>query len=179
MTGVTYRAAQRSDAAVIAAIHVASWRDAYRSILEPDFLAGPIEEDRLSLWTKRLNGPSPALLVEVADDSDQRSIGFISAYRDHDPQWGSMVDNLHVLPEMRGQKIGEELLRTAARRLEAQGARGGLHLWVFEINEAGLRFYQRLGGQVVERDTSRIPAAKGKTVLRVYWPVLAGILQSQ
>ncbi len=81
MTGVTYRAAQRSDAAVIAAIHVASWRDAYRSILEPDFLAGPIEEDRLSLWTKRLNGPSPALLVEVADDSDQRSIGFISAYR--------------------------------------------------------------------------------------------------
>jgi hypothetical protein len=29
-------------------MHVASWRDAYRSILTPFYLAGPIEENRLA-----------------------------------------------------------------------------------------------------------------------------------
>ena len=43
---------------------------------------------------------------------------------------------------------------------------------MFEANEAGLRFYLRLGGSVVEEDKSSIPAAKDKTVLRVHWPTL-------
>jgi ribosomal protein S18 acetylase RimI-like enzyme len=179
MAKITCRAAHKSDAAAIAAIHVASWRDAYRSIFEPDFLAGPVEEDRFSLWTKRLSDPPPNLVVKVAIGSDHRAVGFVAAYQDQDPWWGSMVDNLHVVPGVRGRGIGETLLRAVARHLEAQGARGGLHLGVFELNDAGLRFYQRLGGQVAERLASRIPAAGGKTVLRVHWPVLARLSQSE
>ncbi len=51
MADIIYRPAQATDALTIAAIHIASWRDAsYRSILDPAFLAGPIEEDRRSHW---------------------------------------------------------------------------------------------------------------------------------
>jgi ribosomal protein S18 acetylase RimI-like enzyme len=169
---IRYRAACAADAAAIAAIHVASWRDAYASILEPTFLAGPIEADRLSFWTTRLENAPPTQLVEIAEDSDQRLVGFVCAYLDHDPEWGSLVDNLHVLPGLRGHSIGERLLRSAARQLKQHDPEGGLHLWVFEANDAGLRFYLRLGGRVVQHDVSRIPAANGKPVLRVHWPEL-------
>ncbi|MCI9882141.1 GNAT family N-acetyltransferase [Methylobacterium goesingense] len=176
MVKIRYQAAENVDAAAIATVHLASWRDAYRSILDPTFLAGPIEEDRHALWSERLSNPPPNLLVEIARGSNRRLVGFIAAYRDFDVRWGSLVDNLHVLPELRGRKIGEHLLRSTARQLVTQGSCGGLHLWVFEENHNGLRFYQRLGGRVVERDTSRIPAASGKPILRISWPSLATLV---
>lgn len=175
MIEIQYRGALAADVAAVAAIHAASWRDAYANILDPAFLAGPIEADRLDHWTGRLTNPSPTLQVHAATNPDQSLVGFICAYRDEDPRWGSLVDNLHVAPGMRGRKIGERLMQIVAAKLAEQNARDGLHLWVFEANEAGLRFYERLGGRVVEEDKSGIPAAKGQTVLRVHWPVLTAL----
>jgi len=160
----------------IAALHVASWRDAYAAILDPAFLAGPIEADRLDVWRGRLTNPAQGLLAQGAWDADRNLVGFVCAWRDQDSRWGSLVDNLHVAAGMRGGRIGERLLRGAARRLVAQNAQDGLHLWVFEANTAGLRFYERLGGQVVGAVPSEIPAADGKTVLRVHWPTLAALV---
>jgi ribosomal protein S18 acetylase RimI-like enzyme len=85
------------------------------------------------------------------------------------------MDNLHVLPQSRGQGIGEQLFRAVARQLSAGDSGSGLHLWVFEANVTGLRFYKRLGGRIVGRNNSKIPAAGGKTVLRLHWPTVAQI----
>ncbi|QEE38439.1 MULTISPECIES: GNAT family N-acetyltransferase [unclassified Methylobacterium] len=175
MADIIYRAARATDAQTIAAIHVASWRDAYRSILDPAFLAEPVEEDRLSHWLGKLDTPALNFMVEIASTSDEGLVGFVATHRDLDRRWGSLVDNLHVRPEMRGRKIGEALLRSAARKLAAQQAGNGLYLWVFEANEAALRFYERMGGQVVEQAISQIPAANGRTILRVHWPTLSDL----
>jgi hypothetical protein len=51
---ITIRPATEEDAPLIAAIHVASWRDAYTHILAPEFLSGDIEADRLAVWSQRL-----------------------------------------------------------------------------------------------------------------------------
>lgn len=173
MTDIVIRPATEADAATVAAIHVASWRDAYVDILSAEYLSGPIEEDRLAVWSERLRERPPSQLVDVACDSSGRALGFVCGYRDHDPRWGGLIDNLHVLPQTRGQGVGERLLRGAAKKLAATGADTGLHLWVFEANIAALRFYQRLGGRVVEKDSAHMPAAGGKPVLRVHWPTLA------
>src|SRR5689334_8702388 len=53
-TDAIIRPATEADAATVAAIHVASWRDAYADILTADYLNGPIEADRLALWSQRL-----------------------------------------------------------------------------------------------------------------------------
>ncbi len=172
-TDVLIRAATEADAASIAAIHVASWRDAYASILSKEYLSGPIEADRVAVWSQRLRERPPSQLVDVACDPAGRALGFVCGYRDVEPQWGSLIDNLHVLPQSRGQHVGERLLRGAARQLAAAGAGSGIHLWVFEANVAALRFYERLGGRVVERSNAHIPAAGGKPVLRVHWPSAA------
>jgi ribosomal protein S18 acetylase RimI-like enzyme len=172
---IVVRPATVSDAATIAAIHAASWRDAYANILAPEFLGGDIEEDRLAVWSQRLRDPSPAQLANVAVDLTGRALAFVCGYCDFDPVWGSLMDNLHVLPRSRGHGIGAQLFRTVVAQLLERHSSLGLHLWVFEANVAGLRFYSRLGGRVVERESSEIPAAGGKAVLRVHWPTIAQI----
>lgn len=175
MNEINVRHATLADASQIAAIHCASWRDAYASVLDEAFLAGPIEEDRRTLWSDRLQNPDQARVILLADAARATPAGFVCAYRDLDPVWGSWIDNLHVLPALRGLGIGEHLMRSAARALAAEAKMIGLHLWTFEANQAALRFYRRLGGEVVERGTSQIPAAKGASILRVFWPALSAL----
>ncbi|MGZ6020662.1 MAG: N-acetyltransferase family protein [Phenylobacterium sp.] len=175
MPQLRLRPATASDVPAIAALHTTSWRDAYAALLDPDFLAGPIEADRLDVWEKRLRDTDADQVVQVAESGDREVVGFVCAFPNADPAWGSLVDNLHVAPHMRGNKVGEKLLRSAAASLASRGAHGGLFLWVFEANTAGLRFYERLGGRVVGQDVSRIAAANGKTSLRVHWPSLQDV----
>jgi ribosomal protein S18 acetylase RimI-like enzyme len=170
---IVIRPAVAADAATVAAIHVASWRDAYAQILDPEYLSGPIEADRTAVWSNRLRERPPGQFVDMAFDPAGHAQGFVCGYLDSDPVWGSLIDNLHVLPQTRSRGIGERLLRTAARRLLGKTPGHGLHLWVFEANEAAVRFYKRLGGEVVERDASHMPAAGGKPVLRIHWRTLA------
>lgn len=179
MADIIIRSATEADATSIAGVHAASWRDAYAHILAPEFLNSSVEVDRLSVWSRRLRDQPPSQLVDIAVDSTGQVVAFVCAYCDFDPHWGSLIDNLHVLPHLRGQGIGERLFRSVIRQVAATNSGSGLHLWVFEANVAGLRFYKRLGGRVVGKDSSRAPAAGGKTVLRVHWQTIAHIGPSQ
>ena len=79
------------------------------------------------------------------------------------PQWLSKQARLDVLRSNVAQ----------IAQLAASAPDCGLHLWVFEANVGAVRFYNRLGGRVVEQKTSEIPAAGAKAVLRVHWPALS------
>jgi ribosomal protein S18 acetylase RimI-like enzyme len=171
---VVIRSAAEGDATAIATVQIASWRDAYADLLAPEYLNSSIEEDRHAVWLQRLRDRPATQLVDVAADSTGRVVAFVCAYRDFDPYWGSIIDNLHVLPQLRGHGIGERLFRNIVGQLAANSG-SGLHLWVFEANAAALRFYERLGGRVVGKDSSRIPAAGGKTALRIHWPTIARV----
>ncbi|GLH86824.1 MULTISPECIES: GNAT family N-acetyltransferase [unclassified Bradyrhizobium] len=170
MNDIMIRPAIDQDAPAVASLHAASWRDTYANILSADFLSDGVDADRRAVWSQRLSAPTADQFVNVAYDPDGRLLGFICCYRDADPVWGSLVDNLHVAAATRGSGLGERLLRDAARLLAPSASHSGLHLWVFEANTAALRFYTRLGGRVVETGSSENPAAGGKTVLRVHWP---------
>ena len=172
---ITIRDATLTDAGEIAASHCASWRDAYSNVLDPEFLSGPIEADRHAIWSERLETPDPKRTILIGEGSDSAAVGFGCAYRDISPAWGSWIDNLHVRPDLRGRGIGRHIIEAVARRIEADAATRGLHLWVFEANEAALRFYLRLGGEVVEHGSSQIPAARGAIILRVFWRDIAAL----
>jgi ribosomal protein S18 acetylase RimI-like enzyme len=171
--GIRIRRAVSRDAAAIASIHTASWRDAYATLLDPAYLAGPIEDDRRALWADRLERPDPRRTTLLAEAADAAALGFGCVYRDLDPAWGSLIDNLHVVPRMRGRRIGVHLITAVARCAEGDAETRGIHLWVFEANEAAVRFYRRLGGDIVERDASQAPTSRGAAILRVFWPDVA------
>jgi GNAT superfamily N-acetyltransferase len=162
------RQATKDDVAQIASLHALSWRDAYRAILAPAFLAGPVERDRLEAWNARLSNPRDDQQVEVAVEQDVL-VGFVCVFGDEDPKWGACVDNLHVAPAARSQGIGATLLRSAASWVADRYPGSALHLWVFEMNVLACQFYARLGGSVVEKSITKIPSAGGASILRFHW----------
>lgn len=169
---IIIRSAVPADAAAIAAIHCESWRDAYAGLLDPAYLAGPVEADRHAVWADRFSNSPPTQTVLLAETVSGEAAGFVCLFRDHDRRWGSLIDNLHVRPVLRGRSIGEQLLRAAVAPL---GADEAFHLWVFEANAGGVRFYQRLGGRVVERAPDDMPAARGAPILRMAWQSAADL----
>lgn len=169
------RIAEAADAQAVALLHTASWRDAYGKVLDPSYLAGPIEEERLGYWKSELRAADAGRHVLLAEDDDNAA-GFVCTRWPGDPPWGAWVNNLHVVRASRGKGAGRQLLKAAAEWVASLDAQSGLHVWVLEANEPARAFYQHLGGEVVERGPSQIPAAHGAPVLRVWWRRAADLL---
>ncbi len=167
--GAVLRPATADDAAVIAQLHIDSWRTAYRDILDPAYLAGPIEQERRDIWAGRFAAPNADMQVTLAEDG-AGAIGFICTLGNDDPAWGALVDNLHVLPRAKGGGIGGSLLASAGDWAASRFPGAGIYLWVFEANEPARRFYDRMGGKVVERVIEPNPAGGGESLsLRYAW----------
>jgi GNAT superfamily N-acetyltransferase len=173
--GSMLRQATAADAAAIARLHVASWRRAYRDILDPAYLAGPIEQERRDVWAARFAEPNADMRVTLAED-DEGLVGFICTFGNEDPVWGAMVDKLHVLARAKGRGVGRSLLASAGEWAASRYPGAALHLWVFEANEPARLFYDRMGGAVVERIVEPNPAGGGESLsLRYVWKNPAAI----
>ncbi|MEM7211289.1 MAG: GNAT family N-acetyltransferase [Pseudomonadota bacterium] len=138
------REGARSDLESVASIHAASWRDSYRGIMEDGFLDGPVVEDRLDAWRRRLDAPpNPAVLLIAEEDADV--LGFVYVCPDDDSD-RLLLDNLHVSAASRGRGIGLALMQQMGRALRNLG-HTRVRLLVLEGNDGACRFYDRLGGQ--------------------------------
>lgn len=171
MTVASIRPATVDDADVIAALHAASWRSAYRGILSDRTLGPALEGERRSHWGSKLAAMSADDTVLIAD-----GLGFVAVWAKGEPGFGAYIDNLHVRPERRSGGLGRRLLGEAMRRVASRGE-SGAYLWVFDGNTRAIDLYFRLGGEIVEggfdeidgvqvahsrivwRDTTRLAAA--------------------
>ena len=173
---VRLRLAVRDDAAAIAALHVASWRSAYRGIFTDRYLDGPVEAERLGLWQDRMRVPRPGQIVVVAEDLEGALVGFACGFIDEDPNWGSFVNNLHVMPDRKGGGVGRALMGDLARRFAAAAPERPVHLFCLEDNHAARGFYEAIGGQAVERMLSVEADGSACADLRIVWPSAAKLL---
>ena len=131
------RRATQSDLKGIAAIHAASWQDAYSDDLPADFLAGPISRDLERHWIDvEMQNED---IVMVAEENSL--VGFIAVWCRPNP----FIDNLHVTPSQRSRKVGSALMKAVAKKLIDKGYKTA-YLWVFQSNSKAIRFYERLGG---------------------------------
>src|ERR1700761_4767324 len=103
---MTIREAGIADAGAIAQLHARSWQHTYRGILSDDFLAGPVLPNRLELWNSRFFGIQPPGQIIVVDDCAGEIQGFACAFFDADPEWGTLLDNLHIVPNLTGKGLG-------------------------------------------------------------------------
>jgi GNAT superfamily N-acetyltransferase len=157
------------DVAAVASVHAASWRAAYRGMLREDFLNGDLDANRAELWKKRLT-PLPQEHFGFLAIEAQRPIGFSFAFGAHDARWGTLVDNLHVLPEFKGRGLGRRLLTHLCEQAHAAHPDIGLYLWVYEQNSAARAFYDRLGGECAERAVIEAPGGGEVAEWRYVWP---------
>ena len=166
---IEYRPARPSDAEAIASLHARSWRENYRGAFHDSFLDGDLREERLRVWRARLADPPGHQLVQLAVDGTSL-VGFVCAFGAHDPEWGSLVDNLHVALASKRSGIGASLLRHAGAWLAPRYPDLGVYLWVLEVNSSARRFYERLGGRNAGVSTMETHGGAVVRSCRYTWP---------
>jgi len=65
---------------------------------------------------------------------------------------GIYLEDLFVIPKLRGRGIGRSLLSYLARLAVERGC-GRLEWWVLDWNEPAIRFYERLGAKAMDEWT--------------------------
>jgi ribosomal protein S18 acetylase RimI-like enzyme len=160
------RPATRLDLQAIAALHIESCRDAYSSIFPAAFLDEQLPEHLRSHW--RAVEIREEDVVLVAEDA--ALIGFAAVWCRPSP----FIDNLHVRPSHRSEKVGTALMAAVAEQLISRGHKTA-YLWVFESNSAAIRFYERLGG-VEKQRAGRSVFGYDVTSRKIEWDDLNAIL---
>jgi oligopeptide transport system ATP-binding protein len=134
------RPAGPADAAPMAEVFVAAWRQAYPGVVPSDVLAG-LDLDRSARWLAGLIENREQGSTDVAE-RDGRVVGFVRYGADADQ--AGHVFGLYVHPGDAGHGVGRELLRHAERCLAQAGSRQ-VSLYVFEANERARRLYDKSG----------------------------------
>jgi ribosomal protein S18 acetylase RimI-like enzyme len=164
-----------ADAQAVARLHSDSWKSAYRGILRDDYLNTLVYPDREALWETRLANPGSAGFGFVAENGD-RLVGFAYAVPHHHPTWGTLLDNLHVAPDMKSRGLGRALLRLVCDEQVRRWPADGLHLLVFEENTNARGFYGQLGAEARERVLIQAPDG-GQVAEWLYtWPSAHALL---
>jgi len=166
---IAYRHAEPGDAEAVAGLHTRSWRESYRGSFTDAYLDGDLLGERLGVWRERLGKPPPGQLVDLALDGGEL-VGFVCAYGDHDPKWGSFIDNLHVSSGAKRGGIGSVLMRRAGKWLSHSHPGLGVHLLVLETNAPARRFYERLGAHNSEVATMETHGGAIVRSCRYTWP---------
>jgi GNAT superfamily N-acetyltransferase len=157
-----FRSAGAGDAEAIAALHAESWRRHYRGAYSDVFLDGDVFNDRARVWTERLRTDDNASYTVVGED-DAGIAGFAHVIFGADPEWGALLDNLHVKPQHKRRGIGSELFGLIA--LPVIDRNTPLYLWVLERNTNARAFYEARRGVRVERAPVSAPGGVASRIV--------------
>ena len=166
---VTLRRATPGDVEGIALLHADSWRRNYRGAYRDSYLDGDVVSDRIGVWAERLSEPPAGFATTVAVDGGG-VVGFAHTVFDEDPEWGALLDNLHVAHRLKGTGVGRHLMAETAASVLAARPRRGLYLWVLEQNTPAQGFYAARGGEHVGgRLAGPFPGGGRSYALRYAW----------
>jgi ribosomal protein S18 acetylase RimI-like enzyme len=155
MDETAIRRARAGDAAAIAVVHVAAWRETYAGLVPDGMLSALSVEERTGRWHRILTAPDPWMesAAFVAVGAAQDVLGFGSCGRQ--PLADLVADGfagefsaLYVLAAHQRRGLGRRLMALMAQDLVERGLRGAA-LWVLRENLPARRFYEALGARVV------------------------------
>ncbi|MBD2702547.1 GNAT family N-acetyltransferase [Spirosoma sp. BT702] len=172
---ITYREATSADAESIAQLHSLSWQQNYRGIWSDGFLDNYVVENRRTVWQERLIQPGENQYVIVAL-SGETICGFACAYSHDDAIGGTLLDNLHVHKQHKGQGIGTELIRQTATWAYREQAESSFYLWVLVKNISARTFYEGLGAINQEEVSVENPDGSFSDCCRYVWPDITTLL---
>jgi ribosomal protein S18 acetylase RimI-like enzyme len=164
-----YREATAEDADAIAQLHADSWRRTYRGAFADAFLDGPVVGERRTVWTERLTRPATPTYTVVAEENGV-VVGFAHTVFDDDPVWGALLDNLHVVQDLKRRGVGRRLMAESAQAVVDREGRSGLYLWVLQQNTTAQVFYEAIGGRRVGDGLTQPPGGGSAPTFRYAWP---------
>ncbi|WP_200847004.1 N-acetyltransferase [Microbacterium sp. 18062] len=139
--GIRVRAASSEDAAAMAHVHVASWREAYRRTLVPDEVldAPDFVERRERFWSSALTDPRWAASRVAVAEHRGTVIGIAMSEPVDGLPWTRHLDVLYVLAAHHGTGVGAALLNAVIDPAEDAA------LWVGDPVPRAQAFYRREG----------------------------------
>lgn len=146
MTQLVVREALIDDAEEVAGVHVRSWREAYRGLIDQKILDGLSIADRAAAWRGYVLEPlttTLALLVAVRDGTVVGWTSFGSG-RDEDGAGDGEVYGIYADPAAWSTGVGHALLSAAEQRI-ADAGHARAYLWVLDGNDRADAFYGRHG----------------------------------
>ena len=150
-----------SDAAELARVHVAAWRETYGGLLPAAFLARMSEVMHARRFGRMLLAAGPEMVTLVAADRNGL-VGYAEGGPSRSKAPGEAeIATLYVLKAAQGHGLGRRLLVDTARALSAQGATS-LMISVLRDNAPARAFYEHLGGVA---DPSRPERGPGGALL--------------
>jgi ribosomal protein S18 acetylase RimI-like enzyme len=153
----TIRRAKPEDANAIARVQVAGWHSTYTGLMPESLLANQTVERREPMWRRALAQPDqfPVYVARAESDDEQEVVGLVSGGPPQDGTGGwyhdfdSELYAIYILKEYQGSGIGRALLEKMLAHLVAEG-KSAMLLWVLEENHQARRFYERMGGTLLE-----------------------------
>ena len=169
------RPAAPRDAAGIARVHVASWRETYAGLLPEEMLASLDVDARRDMWLSLLSGPSPSKTRAFVLEADGEVVGFGACDDQRSPEmdaagYDGEIGAIYILNVARGCGSGRRLMQRMASFLSERGKKG-VSVWVLADNRKARHFYEHLGGQITGQREDRRPQAL-LTEVAYGWPDL-------
>lgn len=166
MSSVIIRSATAEDAAAIGKLHAISWRSAYRGLLSDEYLDNDLEGERIRYWSDKMRSLSGKEFVLLAKE-ESAIVGFVAVMDKPEKGYDALIDNLHVLPHLKGKGIGGTLMKAAADMLRETG-RKSVYLWVLNGNAPAAEFYKTKGGKAADESVDNF-GGKMVAATRFVW----------
>ncbi len=157
---IDIRRAKVQDAAPVAAVHDAAWRNAYRGILAGVELERMVERRGPLWWQRAIRRRVTVLVLEV----NRTVVGYATLGPSRMralPHRGEIYE-IYLRPEYQGLGLGRRLFQSARSMLGDMRLKGVV-VRALHANDAATAFYRRLGGAELLQTGERI----GESVLPV------------
>lgn len=143
---IALRPARPADAEMLSTIHLEAWRGAYRGLLSGVDLERMISRRGPRWWRGALSRGVMIQVIEVAG----KTAGYATYGRSRmrELPFEGEIYELYILPDHQGLGFGTKLFQASRRALHRLNL-SGLSVRVLKDNEAAMRFYASLGGQVL------------------------------
>jgi L-amino acid N-acyltransferase YncA len=151
----TIRPATIDDAAALAEVHVAAWRESYRGLLPQPVLDRLSSQIRAERWRRMLSAPAHPRVYLA--EQEGWTVGFVDGgcCRDRALAQQMEVYELYLLDAVKRQGIGGRLLKLMVRDFVAQGAVSA-GVWALRDNDSARRFYESFGAEAVAEKVERL-----------------------
>lgn len=164
---IKIRQATPVDATEIAKVHVLTWQDSYRGLIEADYLEKMNVGESESKWLKRLSEAKDLVLVAEVGG---KLVGFVHG-RKSDGENGVAEAELcavYVLKEFQHQGVGRLLFEELVQQMKKSGFHS-MNLWVLAKNEVAKAFYMAMGAKLGKEKKSKKIGDKEYTVVEYFW----------
>lgn len=143
---LTIREATVDDAAAIATVHVAAWKETYRGIVTDEVLDNLSIQRRTEQWVNSLSDEGSTYHRAFVAEMDGQVMGF-SNYglpQEKDSGFDGELFAIYILQSAHKLGIGTLLVEAVVRGMRDLGYKS-MMVWVLRDNPAR-GFYERLGG---------------------------------